>query len=245
MKWYAAEIIIEHASGRRTSQAIAERQIQVLRAPDRELAYQRALELGRTSYPSSAAGTRFVGLANLVELGEKRIADGTEVYSSLEYGNPKAPVRRKRDLSVFWFERNQKNRIARALLLLDARELVRGGKKGIKWYVTEIIVRCRVKGTPQGQTYYDRQIKVLRAADDEWAYRRALELGKQENHTYLNAAGAKVFCEFVGLAVLERLLGNRINDGTEVRSSLEPGDPKALVRRKRDLTVFGTNATSR
>ena len=108
----------------------------------------------------------------------------------------------------------------------------------MQWYVAEIIVRCRVGKPSNRQALYDRQIKVLRAATDEAAYDRALELGKAENHSYKNSAGEKVFWEFAGLGNLEVLHEKRISDGTEIHSRLEKGSPKSEVRRKRDLTVF-------
>ena len=108
----------------------------------------------------------------------------------------------------------------------------------MKWYVSEVIVRCRVGKSCKRKTLYDRQIKVLRASTDEEAYERALELGKAENHSYKNSAGEKVFWEFVGLGNLETLHEKKISDGTEIHSRLDRGNPKSEVRRKRELTVF-------
>jgi hypothetical protein len=108
----------------------------------------------------------------------------------------------------------------------------------MKWYVAEVIVRCRAGKASKRRTLYDRQIKVLRAATDELAYERALELGRAENHSYKNSAGEKVSWEFLGLGNLEELLEKTISDGTEIHSRLERGNPKSQVRRKRDLTVF-------
>lgn len=99
-------------------------------------------------------------------------------------------------------------------------------------------MRCRVGKMSKRRTLYDRQIKVLRAPTDEAAYERALELGQGENHSYKNAAGERVSWEFVGLGNLESLCGKKISDGTEIHSRLERGNPKAEIRRKRDLTVF-------
>ena len=108
----------------------------------------------------------------------------------------------------------------------------------MKWYVAEVIVRCRVGKASRRRTLYDRQIKVLRAATDELAYERGLELGRAENHSYKNSAGERVSWEFLGLGNLEELLEKTISDGTEIHSRLERGNPKSQVRRKRDLTVF-------
>src|SRR5882724_10070135 len=104
----------------------------------------------------------------------------------------------------------------------------------MKWYVAEIIVRCRVGKARGRKLLYDRQIKVLRAASHETAYKCALSLGKVENHRYKNRAGKIVYWEFVGLADLNALREGKINDGTEIHSSLQRGDPKSKVRAKRD-----------
>lgn len=106
------------------------------------------------------------------------------------------------------------------------------------WYVAELIVSCRVGKSPKGKALYDRQVKVLRASTPEAAHNRALELGKEENHSYKNSAGERVFWRFVGLGNLEELHSRAISDGTEICSRLQRGDPKSEVRRKRDLTVF-------
>jgi|ERR1700722_10241770 len=108
----------------------------------------------------------------------------------------------------------------------------------MKWYVAELIVRCRV-GKGSGKKFlYDHQIKVLQASNHEMAYQKALKLGKTENHSYKNSAGEKVFWEFVGLSNLNELFENEICDGTEIHSRLERGNPKKQIRQKRDLTVF-------
>ena len=108
----------------------------------------------------------------------------------------------------------------------------------MKWYVAEIIVRCRVDKARGRKSLYDRQIKVLRATNHENAYKRALSLGKVENHRYKNRAGEIVYWEFVGLVSLDTLQEGKIGDGTEIHSRLQRGDPKPEVRAKRDLTVF-------
>ena len=90
-----------------------DRQIKVLRASTDEAAYERALELGGAeshSYKNSSGQTvfwRFVGLGNLEELHEEAITDGTEVHSRLQRGDPKSEIRKKRDLTLFWAQRNK------------------------------------------------------------------------------------------------------------------------------------------
>jgi hypothetical protein len=114
MHWYVAEVIVQCRVGRVSKRkTLYDRQIKVLRASTDDAAYERALELGRAenhSYKNSAGETvvwEFIGLGNLESLREKRISDGTEIHSRLETGSPKSEVRRKRDLTVFWAERNK------------------------------------------------------------------------------------------------------------------------------------------
>ena len=114
MKWYVAEIIVGCRVGKASAKRMLyDRQIKVLRASTDEEAYERALEVGRAenqSYKNSfgkKVSWRFLGLGNLQELHEVAIFDGTEIHSRLERGNPKSEIRRKRDLTVFWYGRNK------------------------------------------------------------------------------------------------------------------------------------------
>jgi hypothetical protein len=68
----------------------------------------------------------------------------------------------------------------------------------------------------------------------EAAYRRALELGKEENHSYKNSKGETVFWKFAGLANLEMLSDDKISDGTGIATRLRRGK----FATKRQLTVF-------
>jgi len=115
MNWYVAEIIVRSRVGKSSKRkSLYDRQFKVLRASSHEAAYQRAIRLGREenfSYKNSLGETvswRFAGLGNLEMLLEKEIVDGTEVISRLERGDPKSKIRTKRDLTVFWAERNKK-----------------------------------------------------------------------------------------------------------------------------------------
>ena len=122
MQWYVAEVIVRCRVGKAPKgEALYDRQIKVLRASTAEAAYERALKLGTAENHSytNAVGERvcweFVGLGNLEALHENKISDGTEIHSRLERGDPGSAVRRKRDLTVFWAERNQ-HKTARQLL---------------------------------------------------------------------------------------------------------------------------------
>ena len=122
MPWYVAEVIVQCQVGKsRKRKTLYDRQIKVLRASTDEVAYERALALGKEEnhFYRNSRGQRvsweFVGLGNLETLHAKRISDGTEIHSRLENGSPESEVRRKHDLTVFWAKRN-KHKTARELL---------------------------------------------------------------------------------------------------------------------------------
>ena len=100
-------------------------------------------------------------------------------------------------------------------------------------------MRCRVGEHDPGPWTIDEQIHVLRAPDPEVAYEKALQFGKEEEHSYLNASGETVYWEVVGLAELEELMSRSIRDGTEIAYRLFDSDnPDALISDKDDLIVF-------
>lgn len=114
MPWYVAELIVCCRVGKSPKgKTLYDRQVKVLRASTHEAAYQRALELGKGenhSYKNSTGEKvfwRFAGLGNLGVLQDKEILDGTEIYGRLQRGDPKSEIRRKRDMTVFWGERNR------------------------------------------------------------------------------------------------------------------------------------------
>ena len=122
-RWYVARLIVrcrvgEHDPGPWT----IDEQVHVLRAPDHETAYQKALQFGKAeehSYENAAGETvywDFVGLAELDELLGRTIRDGTEItYRLYDSDDPEALVPDKEDLIAFWSERN-KHRTAREIL---------------------------------------------------------------------------------------------------------------------------------
>jgi hypothetical protein len=86
------------AAGRANGDVLIDHQVRLLRAPDSETAYMRALALGaaeRRSYHNvdgEEVVWEFVGLADLDVLQERRIADGSEIYSWRSQGDPSDAV---------------------------------------------------------------------------------------------------------------------------------------------------------
>jgi hypothetical protein len=106
------------------------------------------------------------------------------------------------------------------------------------WYAAVLIVECRVGGDDKRRLLFDRQLRLICAADHEEAYCKALKLGRAENQSYQNPRGEVVQWRFIGLENLAELLTDTIEDGVEIYSSLQRGDPRKKLSRKKNLSVF-------
>ena len=123
MKWYVAKVLLKCIVGKdQDGPLTVDLQVRVLRAPDPEAAYEKAVSLGKreeTEYKNSENETVrwvFLGLSDLEELLEEAIEDKTEITSELyASSNPSRFVTPKEELAVFWGEQNKK-KTARELL---------------------------------------------------------------------------------------------------------------------------------
>jgi hypothetical protein len=112
------------------------------------------------------------------------------------------------------------------------------------WFVAVLVLRAKVGDTWQDEFLLDHQIRLVRAANPEAAFTRAVAIGEGEAHAYQNDSAEGVSWEFVGLADLEELT-EEIGDGIEVWSWRSRGEPSAAVVAKELLSVFhhAANAT--
>ena len=113
MKWYVSEIIVQCSVGATKRKSLLyERQIKIFKAGNSEDAYKRALKLGKQenfSYRNTLnqiVHWKFIALVELDVLDEKP-KDGSEIYYSISRRKPKNEIKNKKDLSVFWCERNK------------------------------------------------------------------------------------------------------------------------------------------
>ena len=107
-----------------------------------------------------------------------------------------------------------------------------------KWYVAVLVVASHVDDGADDSPLIDLQYKLIRAADHEAAYRRALELGAAEALSYKNADGASVSWEFAGLHDLREVLDVELRDGVEVFNVLERAAPETFIHPKEELEAF-------
>jgi hypothetical protein len=94
-RWYAAVLILKGVAGPGwDDDRLTERQLRLVRARNPEAAHERALQLGREAeheYRNEAGEEvrwQFVGLAELAELNDTELRDGSEVLSTYTAADP-------------------------------------------------------------------------------------------------------------------------------------------------------------
>lgn len=110
------------------------------------------------------------------------------------------------------------------------------------WYIAVLVVESSVGDGTSGEPLIDLQHRLVRAADAEDAYRKALELGSSAEHAYENAEGETVSWKFAGLHDLCELVDQDLVHGAEVYSSLRRCASHDYVVSKDQLTEFFVEA---
>jgi len=107
LHWYVAVLVLESSIVEGRSDPSVDVQFRLIRAPDAETAYERALALGREgehSYENPYGQTcvwTFKGMKDLQEVIEDELADGVEVYGFIEDGTSVDHVVPKAQLTIF------------------------------------------------------------------------------------------------------------------------------------------------
>jgi hypothetical protein len=107
-----------------------------------------------------------------------------------------------------------------------------------RWYVAVLVASSRIDAVPAHVPVVDLQYRLIRASDNEDAYQRALQLGRQLAHSYQNFQGCAVAWECTGLRDLREIDEGELADGTEVYSQIVRDNPEQLVVPKEQLTCF-------
>jgi hypothetical protein len=111
------------------------------------------------------------------------------------------------------------------------------------WYLSKIIFRIicgEGKHTPQ----FDEQLRLVAAADEEEAFRKAYQLGEKEQDRFYNQHEQLVQWKFINVAELYRL--SDLLDGAEMYSRIqETDDPEGYIdlanRRADHIRISGTH----
>ena len=105
------------------------------------------------------------------------------------------------------------------------------------WYIATLIMQSKHDGEAIDAWTCEEQIHLLRAPDADTAYKKAMDLGKKQEHSYNNVYDETVNWMFLGLEDLDELDG-QIHDGVEIRYRFfRHKDPISLVSSKQELFI--------
>ena len=106
------------------------------------------------------------------------------------------------------------------------------------WFAAMLVMRGVVVPGGGDHTLCERQLRLIRAVDADAAYLRALDLGAAAEHAYEAEPGETIVWTFAGLAELQRVLEDQIEDGVEVFSMFTTESPASLVQPREKLAAF-------
>lgn len=97
----------------------------------------------------------------------------------------------------------------------------------MSWYSAVLLFECVVGEDVGGGALVEESTRLLQAGDDAEANVRAEQLGRDEEHEYLNASGALVRWKFVRVLELQDLCTDSLEHGTEVFSRMRRRSPES------------------
>ncbi len=108
-----------------------------------------------------------------------------------------------------------------------------------RWYLAQLVEEIRVEGAKRNIVHIN--YVIVEAASPEDAYARALEMGHEGSHEYLNPQGKKVSISFRGLRDLD-VIHDQLEHGCEImfeeKLGLDNQRIQRLLRTKEELEVF-------
>jgi hypothetical protein len=97
----------------------------------------------------------------------------------------------------------------------------------MNWYLSKIIFRI-ICGDGDHTPQFDEQLRLIHAANEEEAFRKATTIGEQEQDGFYNHEQKLVQWKFINVAELYKLSG--LLDGAEVYSRIqETDDPDSYI----------------
>jgi len=107
----------------------------------------------------------------------------------------------------------------------------------LHWYVAVLVFESSIREALSDPSV-DIQYRLVRAADAEAAFARALALGQEGEHAYENPYGQTCVWSFKGLKDLKEVLEEELVDGVEVYGFIEDAKAEDHVVTKAQLAVF-------
>ena len=91
----------------------------------------------------------------------------------------------------------------------------------MNWYLAKMVFRI-ICGEGEHTAQFDEQLRLVAATNKEEAFRKAQEMGQQDEETFYNRKEQLVQWQFINISELYRL--SELIDGAEVYSRIEEKD---------------------
>jgi len=107
----------------------------------------------------------------------------------------------------------------------------------MNWFVTQLIFRIK-SGEGNHTAQFDEQLRLISANTEEEAYRKALQIGKAEEDSFINTYNEKVEWQFIGIAEMNKI--QELSNGTELCSKIveaENADHYAVLIEQKNSVI--------
>lgn len=86
----------------------------------------------------------------------------------------------------------------------------------MRWYTTECLFRSVLDGGRKRAQHLERRCFLLRATNEQSATKKAQDLARKKQHSYLNSDGEKVEWVLEKVVDTKEIFDKRLVEGTEV-----------------------------
>ena len=91
----------------------------------------------------------------------------------------------------------------------------------MNWYIAKIVFRI-VSGDGDHMPQFDEQLRLIQASDEDEAFEKAQQIGRDEEDSFMNQKNQLVKWTFINIPELNRLPG--LSDGVEIYSKVNEYD---------------------
>ena len=85
----------------------------------------------------------------------------------------------------------------------------------MNWYIAKIVFRI-ITGDGNHMPQFDEQLRLIRANDEQEAFEKAQQIGREEEDSFMNQKNQTVKWTFINIPELNKLPS--LSDGTEIYS---------------------------
>jgi hypothetical protein len=91
----------------------------------------------------------------------------------------------------------------------------------MQWYIAKIVFRI-ICGDGSHKPQFDEQLRLIHAADEQKAFKKAEVMGLQEEDAFLNQHNELVQWQYINISELKQL--SSLGDGIELYSRVKEAD---------------------